>query len=117
MDRIWAGPAAATAIVLPTNLRDRLTSAVSGHAGRQQAEFCRIEVGCDGLAVASAAFLGDLKRLLLDGLLLLERSDGAMAIAASGIDPAMGVELTAIAHQIPGLLTRWLEQVAIISEI
>jgi len=66
------------------------------------------------LAVGCAAFLSELKRLLRDGLLLLEgaHSDSPAANADAAICLRPDVELTAIAEQIPGVLICWLEQVA-----
>ncbi|MET0964861.1 MAG: cytochrome b5 domain-containing protein [Nakamurella sp.] len=112
MDRIWTGDAAAAVATLPGGLRTRLTMAVSGDTAQQRAEFRRIQASCEHLAVTCAGFLGELKRLLQGGLLLLERWHSDQPTADAALTLGLGAELAAIAKQVPGLLACWLEQVA-----
>ena len=125
MRRLWSSSAATATTALPDKLRDRLTAAAAGgpsdafgtptgEAERQQAEFRRIDALCERLAADCAAYLCDLKRLLRDGMLLLEQAHpaGPTGNLDGVIDPGTCAVLAVVAGRIPGQLTRWLERVA-----
>ena len=110
MDEIWSAPAAATAEALPDALRDRL------YGGRISADLDEIDARCARWEAACAGSLGTIKGLLSDGMVLLERAatvvpDDAQLDTEKAHHPDTRRELTAVAGQLPSVLTGWLDQV------
>ena len=119
-----SGPDLAGTTVAGTTVAGTTVSgtAVAGTAGtgpagvdaeQHRADFRRTDATCERLAGSCMAFLGDLKNLLREGILILEHAQAGATTDLSGmIDMGTCAALTTIAEQIPTLIAGWLEQAA-----